>query len=233
MRELRFERLSEDGTHLVLEDDRGVGYTVAVDEVLAAAVRRGVHRSTARQSPASLTPRDIQALIRQGVTVEEVAAQTDLTRDFVERFAEPVMAEMDFVIQRARRLSVHSAGQQIAVEDLVDRAARRADVPVEELDWTCRKTDESSWRIEAHSGDAQVLALVFRVSEGTVVPADVATADLLGNQVVDLTEPKGMPAHWDAEHPAAKAAARSAAAAAHPPAEPLQPLLSDDPSRIF
>jgi hypothetical protein len=229
MRELRFERLSEDGTHLVLEDDRGVGYTVAVDDGLAAAVRRGLHRTSARQTPASITPRDIQALIRQGVTVEEVAARTDLTRDFVQRFAEPVMAEMDFVIQRARRLSVHSAGHQVAVEDLVDRAARRADVPTEELEWSCRKTDESSWRIEAGAGDADVLALVFRVSEGTVVAADVATADLLSGPVVDLTE-RGLPSHWDAEHPAAKAAARSAAAAV-PPAAQVSP--ADDPSRIF
>jgi hypothetical protein len=228
MRELRFERLSEDGTHLILEDGRGVGYTVAVDEVLAAAVRRGLHRSSTRQSASSLTPRDIQALIRQGVSVEEVASQTDLALDFVQRFAEPVMAEMDFVIQRARRLSVHSAGQQVPVEDLVDRASRRADVPTEELEWVCRKTDESAWRIEALADGHQVLALVFRVSEGTVVPADVATADLLGTQVVDLTEPRAIPRHWDAEHPAAKAAARSAAASNAP--APLEP---DDPSRIF
>lgn len=228
MRELRYERLSEDGTHLVLEDGRGVQYTVAVDENIAAGVRRAIHRATTRQSTGSLTPRDIQALIRQGVSVQEVAAQTDLALDFVERFAEPVMAEMDFVIQRARRLSVHSAGQQIAVEDLVDRAARRADVPVAELDWVCRKTDESAWRIEALADGELALALVFRVSEGTVVPADVATADLLGSRVVDLTETR-MPAHWDTQHPAAKAAARAAAAR---PATP-EPALPDDPSRIF
>ncbi|MEI2641274.1 MAG: septation protein SepH [Candidatus Nanopelagicales bacterium] len=228
MRELRYEGLSEDGTHLVLEDGRGVQYTVAVDEAVAAAVRRAIHRTSVRQSTGSLTPRDIQALIRQGVSVDEVAAQTDLALDFVERFAEPVMAEMDFVIQRARRLSVHSAGQQILVEDLVDRAARRADVPVEELEWACRKTDESAWRIEALAHGELAIALVFRVSEGTVVPADVATADLLGSRVVDLTETR-MPAHWDAEHPAAKAAARSAAARPTVTAAPLP----DDPSRIF
>jgi hypothetical protein len=229
MRELRFERLSEDGTHLVLEDGRGVQYTVAVDETLAASVRRGLHRNTTRQSTSAITPRDIQSLIRQGVSVEEVVAQTDLAPDFVQRFAEPVVAEMDFVIQRARRLSVHSAGQQVPVEDLVDRAARRADVPTDELEWSCRKTDEHAWRIEASVDGQDVLALVFRVSEGTVVPADVRTADLLGTTVVDITEPKAIPQHWDAQHPAAKAAARAAAR------EPVvsQPALTDDPSRIF
>ena len=229
MRELCFERLSEDGTQLILEDGNGVAYTVAVDDTLASAVRRGLHRTSTRQASGSLTPRDIQALIRQGVSVEEVAAQTHLTRDFVERFAEPVMAEMDFVIQRARRLSVHSAGHQVPVETLVERAARRDDVGVEDLQWTTRKTDEAAWRIEAFSGDSEVLALVFRVNEGTVVPADVATADLLTSPVVDLTDSGRIPAHWDAQHPATKAAVRSAAA--HE-AE-VTPPMPDDPSRIF
>ncbi len=231
MRELRLERLSEDGTHLVLEDSRGVQYMIAVDETLAANVRRGIHRNTARTSTSAITPRDIQALIRQGVSVDEVVAQTDLAADFVQRFAEPVVAEMDFVIQRARRLTIHSAGQQVAVEELVDRGARRADVHTDELEWSCRKTDEHAWRIEATVDGQDVLALVFRVTEGTVVPADVHTADLLSDSVVDLTEPKAIPQHWDAQHPAAKAAAR----AAHQHREPAaaQPLMADDPSRIF
>lgn len=235
MRDLRFERLSEDGTHLILEDSRGVQYTVAVDENLAANVRRGLHRSTARNTSASMTPRDIQALIRQGATVDEVASQTDLALDFIERFAEPVVAEMDFVIQRARRLSIHSSGQILPVEDLVDRAARRADVPTEDLEWSCRKTDEHAWRIEASVDGEDILALVFRVSEGTIVPADVRTADLLSSKVVDLTEPVVMPQHWDAQHPAAKAAARAAHREPVPAAEPVvtQPMLTDDPSRIF
>ncbi len=233
MRELRFERLSEDGTHLVLEDGRGVQYSVAVEEALAASVRRGLHRVSARQATSAMTPRDIQALIRQGVSVDEVVAQTDLAPDFVQRFAEPVVAEMDFVIQRARRLSIHAAGQQIPVEELVDRAARRADVPTDELEWSCRKTSESTWRIEAAADGHDILALVFRVSEGTVVPADVRTADLLSSPVVDLTEATPIPQHWDAQHPAAKAAARAAQQREVREAVVAQPMLADDPSRIF
>lgn len=232
MRELQFERLSDDGAHLVLSDSRGVQYTLGVDEGLAASVRRGLQRTTARTAPATITPRDIQALIRQGHGIEDVAARTGLAEDFVQRFAEPVMAEMDFVIQRARRLSIYSAGQQIPVEDLVDRAARRADVPVEELSWSCRKTDDSAWRIDASTATEDVLSLVFRVSEGTLTPADAATADLLkSRRVVDITESgqPALPRHWDAQHPAAKAAARSAQTSV----DLTQTAPADDPSRIF
>ena len=98
--------------------------------------------------------------------------------------------------------------------------------------WSCRKTDDSAWRIDASTTTQDVLSLIFRVSEGTLTPADAATAELLkANRVVDLTQggQPALPRHWDAQHPAAKAAARSAQAAV----DVVQPALTDDPSRIF
>lgn len=56
MRELQFERLSDDGAHMVLVDSRGVQYTLPVDESLAASVRRGLQRSTVRSAPGNITP---------------------------------------------------------------------------------------------------------------------------------------------------------------------------------
>lgn len=232
MRELRFERLSEDGTQLILEDERGVPFVVPVDEALASAIRRAGQRISAKKAPGGMTPRDIQALIRQGASIEEVCARTGLDQDFVQRFAEPVMAEMDFVIQRARRLSVFDGRTAIPVEELVERAARRADVPTEDLDWRCRRTAESTWLIEASTAHAGVLSLIFRVSEGTITPADATSEELLANrprQMVDLTE-GNLPRHWDAEHPAAKAAARHAAGNVAENTVAWEP---DDPSRIF
>lgn len=233
MRELQFERLSDDGSHFVLVDSRGVQYQLPVDEDLAAAARRGLQRSSAKSPTGTITPRDIQSLIRTGLSIDEVVDQTGLSPDFVERFAEPVLAEMDFVIQRARRLSVYTAGHQIPVDEIVDRAARAADVPTQELAWSCRKIEDATWRIDAAADGADVLGLIFRVSEGTVTPADAQTAGLLkqSGRVVDLTDAGSttLPRHWDAQHPAAKAAV--AARSSHTPDQEAAP--SDDPSRIF
>lgn len=232
MRELQFEGLSDDGSHMVLVDSRGVQYCLPIDDGIAAAARRGLQRNASRTAAPSITPRDIQALVRQGLGIEEVAARTGLAVDFVERFAEPVLAEMDFVIQRARRLSIHAAGQQVHVDDLVDRAARRADVPADELRWSCRKIEDATWRIDASTPAEDVLSLIFRTNEGTLAPADAGTADLLkGRRVVDVTDDgrPSLPQHWDAHHPAAKAAARSA----QPAPTAAQAPLADDPSRIF
>jgi hypothetical protein len=233
MRELQFERLSDDGSHFVLVDSRGVEYQLPVDEELAAAARRGLQRSSSKAPSGTITPRDIQSLIRTGISIDQVVDQTGLSPDFVQRFAEPVLAEMDFVIQRARRLSVYTAGQQIPVEEIVDRAARAADVPTDELAWSCRKIGDATWRIDAATEGADVLGLIFRVSEGTMTPADAQTAGLLrqSGRVVDLTDAGAstLPRHWDAQHPAAKAAV--AARSSHGTVQDTAP--SDDPSRIF
>lgn len=233
MRQLRFDRLSDDGTHLLLVDSRGVRYSLEVQESLATGIRRGLQRTSSKAGASAITPRDIQALIRKGLSIDEVAEQTGLGADFVQRFAEPVMAEMDFVIQRARRLSIHAAGHRVSVDELVDVAARRADVPTEDVRWSCRKTEGSTWRIDAGSEELDLVGLLFRVNEGTVTPADADTADVLRvatGRVVDLPETPvisgGLPRHWDAEHPAAKAAARSGQTM-------IEPVGADDPSRIF
>lgn len=236
MRELRFERLSDDGSHFVLVDSRGVQYQLPLDDELATSARRGLQRSSTKSAAGTITPRDIQSLIRKGMSIDEVVEQTGLGQDFVQRFAEPVLAEMDFVIQRARRIAIYAAGQQVNVDDLVERAAQHADVPTADLVWSCRKVEDATWRIDASAGDADVLSLIFRVSEGTLTPADAETAGLLKqpHRVVDLTQTSGsrLPRHWDAEHPAAKAAAASRSS--HPASDtPPTPSLNDDPSRIF
>ncbi len=190
MRELQFERLSDDGSHFVLVDSRGVQYQLPVDEDLAAAARRGLQRSSAKAPTGTITPRDIQSLIRTGISIDQVVDQTGLSQDFVQRFAEPVLAEMDFVIQRARRLAIYTAGQQIPVEEIVDRAARAADVPTDELVWSCRKVEDATWRIDAAADGSDVLGLIFRVSEGTLTPADAQTAGLL-KQTTEGRRPHG------------------------------------------
>lgn len=230
MRELRFERLSEDGTHLVLEDSEGDLFELPLEEGLASAVRRGMRRTSTRRGGGDITPRDIQALIRQGLSIDEVCSRTGLDNDFVQRFAEPVMAEMDFVIQRARRLSLYEDEDCIGVDELAERASQRCGLSPEDLQWSCRKTAESTWRIDAVFADSQALSLIFRVNEGTITPADTMTEQLLAGraqQVVDLTD-GSLPMHWDAQHPAAKAAVRQALVS-----EDLLQDAGDDPSRIF
>ena len=75
MRDLRLIGVHEDGEHLLFADAEGTRFRVPLDDPLRAAARH--HRpNTSQPSPeveAGHRPREVQALIRAGLTAEEVA----------------------------------------------------------------------------------------------------------------------------------------------------------------
>lgn len=249
MRELQFDRLSDDGRFFVLIDSRGVRYTLPVSEDIATAARRGLQRTAIRDADAVVSPRDIQALIRSGHSVDDVVIRTGLAEDFVRRFAEPVLAEMDFVMQRARRLTMHSAGAQVTLEELAESAAADRGLDAADLTWSCAKVDDGLWSISTSYDDRSLLQVQFRVTDGTLTPGDDVTDQFVRGY-------RNLPAHWDVEHPAARAKARHArevSEAVTPDSDeesgqmsdtvtvdlrstaptPLSPALFDDPSTVF
>lgn len=95
----------EDG-RLVLADEDGMRYSVAIDERLLMVVRRPMaDQSAARR----LSPKDIQAHIRGGLAAEDVAAITGADLDYIQRFEGPVLAERQFVVDSALAVPVHAA----------------------------------------------------------------------------------------------------------------------------
>jgi Protein of unknown function (DUF3071) len=98
MRELTVVGLDVDGKHIICESRKpGERFLLSADDRLRAAVRGEAVRS--RQSEIDievasvLSPKEIQARIRAGASVEQVAESTggDIAR--VERFAHPVLLE--------------------------------------------------------------------------------------------------------------------------------------------
>lgn len=253
MRELKFNRLSEDGTHFVLKDSRGVTYRLTVDEPLATAARRGLQRTASRTDGMAMSPRHIQALIRGGMSIDEVVAATGQQPDFVQRFAEPVLAEIEFIVQRARRMRVRLGSSAHTLDEIVDIACERADVPTDDVQWLCAREDDGCWRIRTEADGQPLVEVRFRVTDGTITPTQDTIARLAPRtSVVTLPESSlvgSLPAHWDAQHPAARAAARHVAEATDieiapaPPAPARNlvgshdhsspPLFDDDPSSIF
>lgn len=92
------------GTH-VLEID---------DSVLDELERAGRRRASKAAGPtrggdqSALTPREMQARLRAGESIEEVAAEAGVGVDWVERFANPVLAELAAAVDRARDAVLHS-----------------------------------------------------------------------------------------------------------------------------
>lgn len=93
---------------LLLADDEGEEFRIAVDEVLHARLRQA---SPGVASARKLSPKDIQSQIRAGMSAEDVAAVTGASIDDIRRFEGPVLAEREFVIQSALAVPVRTLGE--------------------------------------------------------------------------------------------------------------------------
>lgn len=97
----------ESGSLLVASEE-GTRYRVAIDDVLQSRLRQS---SPEPGIARKLSPREIQAHIRSGMSAEDVAGITGVPLDYVQRFEGPVLAEREFVIESALAVPV-----QLAVE---------------------------------------------------------------------------------------------------------------------
>lgn len=104
MQELRV--IGVDSGVLLAASEDGTRYRIPIDEALQSRIRQSM------PDPGTgprLSPREIQAHIRAGMSAEDVASITGASRDYIQRFEGPVLAERDFVVQSALAVSVRTA----------------------------------------------------------------------------------------------------------------------------
>lgn len=146
MVELKLTGLHPDGEHLTLTDPNGAQYTLAVTEELRAAVRRDrplMEQIRAAAQP--VRPREIQAMLRAGSSVTEVAEVSGLPLDHIQRYEGPVQAEQAWVVQQAQGFPVGRQPDSPTLGDLVvDRLATRTVKP-DDLDWTATRSGNAPW----------------------------------------------------------------------------------------
>jgi hypothetical protein len=91
---------------LVVVSDEGERYRVPIDDVMQSKLRQSL---PAPGSDRKVSPREIQAHIRGGMSAGDVAALTGVAVEYIERFEGPVLAEREFVIESALAVPVHTA----------------------------------------------------------------------------------------------------------------------------
>lgn len=95
----------ENGALLVASDE-GDRFRIVIDEVLQSRLRQ--IQPEANTSP-KLSPREVQAYIRSGMSAEDVAAVTGASLDYIQRFEGPVVAEREHMVSSALGVPVHTA----------------------------------------------------------------------------------------------------------------------------
>jgi hypothetical protein len=178
MPDLRLIGVHEDGQHLLLSDADGSRYRLALDEPLRAAARRDRPRLGQLQIEidGGLRPREVQALVRRGLTTEEVAERSGWSIEKVRRFEGPVLAEREHVARIARQCAVGGRpGGPVTLEDRVDERLTSRGVDPAEIDWDSARDDRGVWRVSmtfAAGGRQRTATWIYQPLDGSVSPVD-------------------------------------------------------------
>ena len=181
MQELRFVAVSEDGRYAVLAvPGRSARFTLPIDERLRAVALGQTSRLAQYEieveSP--LRPKEIQARIRAGETVEEIADAAGIAAERVRWFEGPVLAERAYMADQAQLASVRRQGDATPGPRLGEIVTERLKVfgaDPEDAQWDAKKRGDSSWQVELtfiSGGRLHTAEWMFDPRRRHVLPAD-------------------------------------------------------------
>ncbi|GLY51962.1 septation protein SepH [Lentzea sp. NBRC 102530] len=191
MRALRVIGLDEDGKSVILEDpeNRGERFTLPADERLRAALRGDLARLGQMQiesGEAQMRPREIQARIRAGESIEQVAAASGMQTHRIERFAYPVLLERSRTADLAQRAHpVREDGPDVqTLGEVVAHSFGLRGHDLSDTKWDSWKGDDGRWIVQLHwttgrSDNRAHWAFHPGAQGGTVTALDDAAVDLM------------------------------------------------------
>ena len=149
MRALRVVGITEGGDVVLEDPGRRERFTVPADEQLRAAARGDLTRlgQIAIELESQLRPREIQARIRAGASVEQVAAAAGVPMQKIERFAYPVLLERSRTAEVAQRAHpVRADGPDVRMlGDVVAHTFGLRGQEYTEAEWDSWKGEDGRW----------------------------------------------------------------------------------------
>lgn len=150
MQDLRFIGVHEDGGHVLLADAAGARYRLPLDERLRSALRRRPQAPSAEPERPHLSARDVQGLLRSGVSTAEVAERAGWSLAKVTVFEAPVLAERGHVVGLAMNARLPDRSGTGEVELLSARVERRLagrGVAPEQTEWDATRSAGGDWEV--------------------------------------------------------------------------------------
>lgn len=184
MKELELLGLQPDGKHLTLNDAEGNRYALAITSELRGALRRD-RGATPRpdHTPRAMSPREIQAYIREGKSVQEVSELASLPPSRIDAFAYPILEERRYAAKRACAITMgHEAGAMTLEELVTTRLAARGVKPAD-IEWDSLRRKGEPWTVLAR----YVTAERDRVATWHV-DLDAQTCEAIDEEAVWLSE---------------------------------------------
>jgi Protein of unknown function (DUF3071) len=209
MRELRMVALDADGKHVICQgDDPAEQFKLKVDEQLRAAVRGDRVPPEQPQLDIEVTnmlsPKEIQAKIRAGASVEQVAAASGSEISRIRRFAHPVLLE------RARAAELATAAHPVLADgpavltllETVTTALVKRGLEPDRLSWDAWRNEDSRWTVQlawkaGRSDNIAHFCYTPGAHGGTVTAIDDGAAELIDPNFDRPLRPVAQVAHLD------------------------------------
>lgn len=189
MRELRVIGVTPDSAHIVCVDtESGQKFRLPADDKLRAAARGDLARfgQIEIEMEATMRPRDIQARIRAGASVEQVTQESGMPLSRVERFAYPVLLERARaaeLAQKAHPIRPDGPAVEILI-DVVTAAFTARGHTLDNAEWDAWKDEKGFWvaQLQWQNGRSEIAAHWRYQPDahgGSVSPLDDPATDLI------------------------------------------------------
>lgn len=140
-----------DGDFLVLEAQDGQKFRLFIDENVRSSIKR---EKLQQLESVTITPREIQEEIRNGASIDQLMKDSGATFEFIEKFAAPVIAELEHIVNSALSVRLTIAGDryndstQIEFGEII--SGRLITSGATALSWIAKKIEPNSWLIIAN-----------------------------------------------------------------------------------
>ncbi|MGA9491541.1 MAG: septation protein SepH [Mycobacterium sp.] len=213
MRELKIVGLDLDGKHIICEGDNPADkFKIRVDDRLRAALRGDGARVAQTHIDIEVTnmlsPKEIQARIRSGASVEQLAEANGVDIARVERFAHPVLLE------RSRAAELATAAHPVLTDgpavltllETVTSALVARGLNPDNCSWDAWRNEDGRWTVQLgwKAGRSDNIAH-FRFCPGahggTVTAVDDAASELIDPNFDRPLRPVAVVAQLDFDDP--------------------------------
>jgi hypothetical protein len=180
MQDLRLIGVHEDGAHLILGDVDGNRYRIPLDEPLRAAARRDRPRlgQLQIQIEGGLRPKDVQSMIRAGLSAEEAAERAGWPVEKVHRYEGPILAEREHIARLGQQVHLRGRGGPAGGTTLGGRVAERLhsrQIDAAAARWDSRREEANRWIVTLYfnaGGRQRQAEWVFDPVARTAAPVD-------------------------------------------------------------
>lgn len=213
MRELKVVGLDVDGRRIICETaDSGETFSLRNDDRLRAALRGDKPANqpkTDAEVPTVLRPKDIQARIRAGASIEQVAEAAGVEISRVERFAHPVLLE------RSRAAELATAAHPVLADgpavltllETVTTALIARGLDPDATTWDAWRNEDGRWTVQlswkaGRSDNTAHFRFTPGAHGGTATAFDDAACELIDPDFARPLRPVAPVAQLDFEEPA-------------------------------